>query len=83
MSCPTPSLSVDTHPHCFFLVDRLELVTVFGLAFLVHLLVAGLMASVGADYRREGREGEGRGRRGEGWGGGAGKGRGGKKVIME
>ena len=83
MSCPTPSLSVDTHPHCFFLVDRLELVTVFGLAFLVHLLVAGLMASVGADCRREGWEGERRGRRGEGWGGGAGKGRGGKKVIME
>ena len=73
MSCLTPSLSVNTHPHCFFLVDRLELVTVFGLAFLVHLLVAGLMASVGADYRREGRGGE-RGR---------GKGRSGKKVIIE
>ena len=79
MSCPTPSLSVDTHPHCFFLVDRLELVTVFGLAFLVHLLVAGLMASVGADCRREGRGGEGRGGEERGGGGvgrrGAGEGR--------
>ena len=72
MSCPIPSLSVNTHPHCFFLVDRLELVTVFGLAFPVHLLVAGLMASVGADCRREGREGwGGEERGGEERGGGA------------
>ena len=63
VSVLTPSLSTDTRPHCFFLINSLELVTAFGLAFLVHLLVAGLVASVDADCRR-GREGRGGGGKG-------------------
>ena len=56
VSVLTPSLSTDTHPHCFFFVNSLKLVTALGLAFLVHLIVAGFVATVGAGCRR-GREG--------------------------